>query len=307
MLIVSGPRSQVLESPRPVCAGVCSRRTAMLASCTMTRQQKSATTRRPLGNPSILTPLRPVRNLTDEIVARLRAEITSGNLAPGARLPTEQDMMVSMRVSRTVVREAVAALKAEGFVTTRQGSGAFVAADEGRRGFRIDPHGLGSLDEVIDVLDLRLAIEVQAAVLASERATVASIRRIRKAHHDFALAIARGEAAITEDFAFHRAIAAATVNPHFESLLQFLGHFIIPRQSIHAEGMTPERHAAYMRQILSEHELIVGAIAARDPERAHHAMRAHLLRSVERYRAFSVPAARKRAKQSPREFATVKS
>ena len=60
---------------------------------------------------------------------RIAGEIRSGRLAPGARLPTEQELMGAMGVSRTVVREAVAALRAEGLVTTRQGSGAFVAAE----------------------------------------------------------------------------------------------------------------------------------------------------------------------------------
>ena len=262
----------------------------------MTRQQKSVAPRRWHGNRAILAPLRPVRNLTAEIVARLRTEIASGHLVPGARLPTEQDMMLALGVSRTVVREAVAALRAEGFVTTRQGSGAFVSADRGRRGFRIDPDGLGSLEDVLHVLDLRLAIELEAAALASARATAGGIRAIRLALNAFASAIKRGELAIVEDFAFHRAIAAGTTNPHFANLLEFLGHFIIPRQSIRADGMTAAAHAAYLRQILNEHETIYAAIAARDPEQARNAMRAHLLRSGERYRSFAVPGVRKRVK-----------
>jgi GntR family transcriptional regulator, transcriptional repressor for pyruvate dehydrogenase complex len=312
VLQVTADRGNAIEPilfgpDQPVYAGICSHRGAMLASCTMTRQQKSAASRQHLGNRAILAPLAPARNLSEEMAARLRTEIASGHLSPGTRLPTEQDMMQAMGVSRTVVREAVAALKAEGFVTTRQGSGAFVATDRGLRGFRIDSEGLGSLADVLHVLDLRLAIEVQAAVLASERATVASIRVMRKAHDDFAAAIGRGEAAIVEDFAFHRAIAAATANPHFSNLLQFLGHFIIPRQSIHADGMTNGSQAAYMRQILGEHEAIVSAISARDADKAHHAMRAHLVRSRERYRSFAVPAKSKRAKLAQRELATTKS
>ena len=69
--------------------------------------------------------------------------------------------MARMGVSRTVVREAVAALRAEGLVITRQGAGAFVAADAGRMPFRIDPDGLGSIGDVLEVMELRLAIEVE--------------------------------------------------------------------------------------------------------------------------------------------------
>ena len=80
---------------------------------------------------------------------------------PGSRLPTEQKLMHAMRVSRTVVREAVAALRAEGLVTTRQGSGAFVAADARRSAFRIDPDGLSSIGDVLNVMELRVAVEVE--------------------------------------------------------------------------------------------------------------------------------------------------
>src|SRR5512138_2792437 len=116
-------------------------------------------------NLSLLQPLDAPRRLTAELVARLTADITSGKLPPGARLPTEQEMIAATGVSRTVVREAVAALRAEGLVLTRQGVGAFVA-DHARRPFRIDPVKLHSLREVLEVMELRTGIEVEAAGLA---------------------------------------------------------------------------------------------------------------------------------------------
>ena len=73
------------------------------------------------------------------MIDRISNEIASGRLKPGARLPTEQEMMSAIGVSRTVVREAVSALKADGLVITRQGAGAFVALDRARVPFRIDP------------------------------------------------------------------------------------------------------------------------------------------------------------------------
>src|SRR5208282_6865573 len=85
---------------------------------------------------SVMRPVAPPRNLPHEIAERLAEEIMKGVLSPGARLPTEQEMVAAMGVSRTVVREAVAALRAEGLVTTRQGAGAFVANDIWRRPFR---------------------------------------------------------------------------------------------------------------------------------------------------------------------------
>src|SRR3546814_13206659 len=69
------------------------------------------------------TPLPPSRNLTEELAITLAERIRSGELAPAEKLPTEQEMIAAFGVSRTVVREAIAALRAEGLVESRQGAG----------------------------------------------------------------------------------------------------------------------------------------------------------------------------------------
>jgi GntR family transcriptional regulator, transcriptional repressor for pyruvate dehydrogenase complex len=255
----------------------------------MTRRTRDLAPAPADGNTTLLAPVRPPRNLTQEVVQRLQGEIAAGRLVPGARLPTEQGMIAAMGVSRTVVREAVAALKAEGLVTTRQGSGAFVANDAGRRGFRIDPDGLSSLAEVLQVLELRQTIEIEAAAIASLRAPAKGLRAIGAALRAFEAAVARGEPAIAEDFAFHSAIAASTANPHFSRLLEFLGLFIIPRQSVRSESMSAVDNRTYLQQIAAEHSAIHAAILSRDAELARAAMRAHLTRAAGRYRAIAAP------------------
>src|SRR5258708_11511826 len=81
----------------------------------------------------LLRPLGSPRSLSAEVVDRLAEQIISGKLPAGAKLPSEQDMMRGMGVSRTVVREAVSALRARGLVLTRHGDGAFVAPRPSRR------------------------------------------------------------------------------------------------------------------------------------------------------------------------------
>ena len=103
---------------------------------------------------SATAPLSPPRSLAHELVARLTADITSGKIPPGSQLPTEQELIAAAGVSRTVVREAVAALRAEGLVVTRQGVGAFVPANA-RRPFRVELDQLSSLRDVLDDTPLR--------------------------------------------------------------------------------------------------------------------------------------------------------
>ena len=252
---------------------------------TLQPKAKSAGAKRGLvGQPGLLRPLDPVRRRTEEVVARVAAQITEGHLPAGARLPTEQAMMAAMGVSRTVVREAISALRARGLVMTRQGAGAFVNAEIGRQPYAIDPDGLGSLSSVIEILELRTAVEVEAAAIASERATAAQVKAIAKALSIFSRAIETGEPAVKEDFDFHFAIAIATQNSRFVGFLEFLGGLIIPRQSIRTFDGDAAQMRRYLGNVEKEHQAIFDAISARAPRKARDAMRRHLVNGKERYR-----------------------
>ena len=247
-----------------------------------------------LSSAAPFRPLGPPKNRTGEVVERLAAEITGGRLPPGTRLPTEQELTAALGVSRTVVREAVAALRAEGLVETRQGVGAFVVRDVQRRPFRIDPDGLHSIGEVVQVMELRTGIEVEAAGIAAERVDPRRRGRIAKALSAIDAAIGRGEAAIDEDFAFHQAIAQATGNPHFQNFLEFLGRFLIPRQSVRVASLKNDGGLrAYLQRIQREHRAIAGAIATGDVAAARLAMRRHLQGSRQRYQRLATKTERR--------------
>jgi GntR family transcriptional repressor for pyruvate dehydrogenase complex len=237
-----------------------------------------------LDKTALLRPLAPVQTRTGGVIERLSADITAGRLEPGARLPTEQEMMAALGVSRTVVREAVAALRAEGLVETRQGVGAFVVRDVQRRPFRIDPTELASIEDVLHVMELRTGIEIEAAGIAAERASASAQRQIARALDALDAAIARGEGAVDEDFAFHQAIAEATANPRFIRFLEFLGRLLIPRQSIRTGLKRRQDLSAYLARIQTEHRAIEDAIRAGDGQAARQAMRYHLTNSQSRYR-----------------------
>jgi len=231
-----------------------------------------------------IRPLATEHKLSRQLFEQLAAEIRSGRLAPGARLPTEQALTRAARVSRTVVREAVAALRAEGLVITRQGVGAFVTPEPQHTPFRIEPERLQSLDNILNVMELRLGVEIESAGLAAERASKAQLRAIAGALQALEQAIEADRSAVEEDIGFHRAIAEATGNPEFPRFLQFIGRHLIPRRTV--AGL-PERmggQRAYLALIQEEHQRIYDAIAAREPKAAREAMRRHLTRSLERYR-----------------------
>lgn len=229
-------------------------------------------------------PLAAPRSLTAALVERLTQQIVSGTLAPGSRLPTEQEMTAAMGVSRTVVREAVAALRAEGLVMTRQGVGAFVASELQPRPFRIDPDQLKSIREAINVMELRTGVEIEAAGLAAERGSAQQLERVARAFEAFERAVQKHDSAVEEDFALHKTIADATGNPQFHNFLDYLGRIIIPRQSVRYGGEAGEAREAYLARLVREHRAIAEAVVARAVNEARAAMRRHLMNSRERYR-----------------------
>jgi len=186
-----------------------------------------------------------------------------------------------------VVREAVAALRAEGLVVTRQGVGAFVSEDVQRAPFRIDPDLLRSLDDVLGIMELRLGVEVESAGLAAERSTRAQVKGIGAALDAIRDATEAGLSAVEEDLGFHLAIAESTGNFQFARFLQFIGGYLIPRHTV--SGL-PERMGGrkiYFAMLQEEHRRIFEAIRDRKPGAAREAMRAHLTGSLERYQGLA--------------------
>jgi GntR family transcriptional regulator, transcriptional repressor for pyruvate dehydrogenase complex len=233
---------------------------------------------------SSLGPAHRSRSLVLDIGRRIAADVAAGRRLPGTRLPTEQELMSSMGVSRTVIREAIATLRAEGLIATRQGIGSFVAERPAQTLFRIEPGQSETLAEALHIMELRTAVETEAAGLAAERATRGQRRAIRQALAAIDAAIERGEAAVAEDFALHAAITDATGNPQFRRFLDFLGRFIIPRASVRIRALNLR---AYLMTFQQEHRAIVAAIDARSVDQARDAMRTHLIMSRERYRTLA--------------------
>lgn len=231
------------------------------------------------------TPRRRPRTLALALVEQLGARIRDGQWKLGDKLPTEATIMDEFGVSRTVVREAISKLQAAGLVQTRHGIGTFVhGTGDSADAFRVDPERLGTLRDVVALLELRIGMETEAAALAAVRRSEANLAVMREALAAFAQALEAGDDAVASDFAFHVEIARATQNAHFVALLHYLGAMIIPRARLAGGDVVDESRADYLRRVHGEHESILDAIAAQDADGARAAMRTHLANSRERRR-----------------------
>ena len=232
----------------------------------------------------VLPTLRRSRSLTTDVVQALGDRIREGSLASGAKLPREADLMEEFGVSRTVVREAISRLQAAGMVETRHGIGTFVVGLGDASTFRIPADQIATLQDVISVLELRIAVESEGAGLAAARRTEDNLRAMRSALEAFSAAIEAGRDAVGADFQLHLEIARASQNPRFADLMGTLGGTMIPRARLEpAQPLTPERRD-YLRRVNAEHESILEAIARQDMDGARAAMRTHLTNSRERRR-----------------------
>ena len=215
------------------------------------------------------------KSLTEAATQSIRSEITSGRWAVGEQLPNEAQLSARLGVSRGTVREAVRALVAQGMLETRQGSGTYVRskADTARSLNRIRHTSLR------DRLEMRAALEVEAARLAAQRITPQTIAHLESMLASRGLREETDRATFVErDFAFHEAIAAASGN---DALIEVYGFFSASiRESIEAtlDGELPEPDYEAHRQI-------VDAIATGDPDKASATVRrfmAPLIEELER-------------------------
>lgn len=229
--------------------------------------------------------------LSDRLAALLAKKIEAGRMRPGDRLPTEAQLAIDHGVSRSVVREAVHQVRSRGLLVSRQGSGMFVAVPP-PQGLPFDPKVLESMDAVLEVVELRRVLEGEMAALAALRATRAEVAGLRRALKAIDSAVDAGQLGLAEDFAFHRAIGAATHNAQFVRLLIFIEQYLL--DAMRVTKSNEARRAEWMEQVRGEHRAIVDAIDGRDAEAARRAAVRHHLRGEQRLVEGGVVAAKRR-------------
>ena len=221
--------------------------------------------------------------LSETVVAAIREQLQTGLIQPGQKLPTEGQLTETFGVSRTVIREAIAQLAAAGLVEPRQGAGVFVV-EQISTAFGALTSEMGTKNSIaLNVLEVRLAIEIESAGLAAIRRNAAQEAEIQEAYLEFDLLLRNGDPTGPADLAFHRAIASATNNPFYVEMLDVLGRRAIPCDVTSPWSTETTQSDDYQRGLQREHLAILNAISAGDAEAARHAMRLHLSASQKRY------------------------
>ncbi|GAB7529968.1 FadR/GntR family transcriptional regulator [Pseudomonas sp. 3A(2025)] len=221
-------------------------------------------------------------NLTQQLVAELSRRIREGEIRSGEKLPTELAISRDNGVSRTVVREAMSRLQAEGLVETRHGIGTFVVDAAQPRSATLEEAHIGSREDAVAVLELRLSLEPEAAALAARRRTPEQLEAIAQALQQLQACVRNGGDTVQADYEFHRRIALCTTNSFFTDVMNQLGSSILPRigtgfgnQPVLADAQDPEAQSREQEQIFT-------AILHQDSDTARAAMRLHLINCLQR-------------------------
>ncbi|GAB5080642.1 FadR/GntR family transcriptional regulator [Arthrobacter sp. AD-310] len=193
----------------------------------------------------------------------IRGDIESGVFPVGSKLNSEAALAQNYGVSRSVIREALRSCTALGLTVTKTGKGTFVVADKVANDLTLGQYSARDLTEA------RPHIEVPAAGLAAERRTAEELETLRQLVASMAEEN-DPEAWVTLDSSFHAAIARASGNKVFASVVADIRD-ALAHQSETLNMVADRQHASDI-----EHQRILAAIEAGSAEAARDAMASHL-------------------------------
>jgi GntR family transcriptional repressor for pyruvate dehydrogenase complex len=238
---------------------------------------------------------RPITGLVDRVYREILGSIIRGELTEGGKppveqavnesraarpnasrwdkLPTEQALTERFTASRPTIREALSRLRADGIITSRQGSGTYVTRQPDPDIPRFAP--LESISDLRRCFDFRIAVESGAAALAAEQADEGDLTEISRTFVHLNTVVAEQSVGAQEDFEFHLAIAKASKNQFFVSAISSMQEQLLVSMNL-MRNLSLLKSGDRQKKVQAEHEAILLALQRRDAEAAAQAMRAHL-------------------------------
>ncbi len=234
-----------------------------------------------LGPPSTNGDAQPRQKLSDVLYERVLGLILSEAYPVGARLPTETDLAARFDVSRPIVREALARLREDGVIVSRQGSGSYVLRQPADTTLHFAQ--VNSIADIQRYFEFRYELEGGTAALAAQNYEETTLEGLRNTLAGFGTATKDRGLEVNADFDFHMAVAQASRNRFFVSALASLRSHMAFGMNL-TQNLSVLHETMRARVIQVEHHEIVEAIRTRNPDWAREAMQAHLANA--RHRIF---------------------
>jgi len=222
----------------------------------------------------MLKPIKPKR-ISDLVYEQIKDLIFKGRFKPGEQLMTERELAQALGVSRPTVREAINRLVNIGLVEHRQGQGTFVTspgdnAEKNPLAAAVDGHDI----QLLELIEVRLGLECNAAMFAARRATTDDIRDMEKILREMVCEPGHEALCTDADISFHMAVSYASNNMvqiHIMKNLYDLLFYGIGQSSHHIYS-----EPGNIEQIIEQHKKAFEAIRRHDPGAAYEAMRSHI-------------------------------
>lgn len=220
-----------------------------------------------------LKPISPKR-ISDQVFDQLRDLIFCGDFQPGQKIMTERELADALNVSRNSVREAINKLVILRFLEQRQGQGIFVRSIDEAVKIPLATVMETQDASLIDLMEMRMGIECNAASLAAQRANAADLAAIEGTLREMEADIDAGGLGTEGDLSFHMAIASATKNPLQIYIMKNVSDFL--HLGIRENLLHLYEEPDNVTQILQQHKAIFQAIRSGDAEAASQTMKNHV-------------------------------
>ncbi len=209
----------------------------------------------------------------ERLYEKLLGSIFGGSFPEGTRLPTEKELCGLYNVSRPVVREALARLRAEGYIESRRGSGSYVLRRSLAKSGEFS--GVGSIAEIEECYDFRESLEGEAAFLAANRRVEKDLDILQQRFEAICVGFETPAGGILEDLKFHQAIAEATHNQFFVYSFHAVEQHILFSIEF-TRRLTASPFAQRKGKLIAEHQAILEGIVNGDGDGARSAMKTHV-------------------------------
>lgn len=216
------------------------------------------------------------KKIYEEVAETLHELIRTGQIKPGDKLDSVQQLAENFQVGRSAIREALSALKAMGLIEMKQGEGTFVRSFEAKQvTFPLSTAILMNKEDITHLLEVRKIVETGTASSAARNRTEEDLKAMEFVLEEMKFAQGDGELGEKSDFKFHLALSAAAHNPLLSGLVDQIAELMFKTQK------ETRRLWLFSKQTTSEnlyeqHVAIYNAIVEQDEERARNAMFSHL-------------------------------
>ncbi len=217
--------------------------------------------------------------LSEQVAKFLASEIEKGSFQPGEMLPSEAELSSRFEVSRTVIREALARLKYDGLLESRQGSKCKVIGSSTKRAFRFDQLEHPGSTEIGHLYEFRVILESEAAALAAKRRSQEDLARLGRCLETLDQAMRKGISGTTENVNFHQIIVETSGNPFLNDFMRFLKGKI---WDLVQEDRNLSKQKGLPLDVQQEHVAIFEAISMGNSDKAREAVQSHLKNAAKR-------------------------